>query len=302
LFLSAVNIVFYPIVSNWFVYASVNAALVIIIFTIVVKYECKTDAEKLELKNKFSLLKLLRYWYPMIIILYIFKNVYLLVKYIKPEDIDALLIRIDFGMFGVNPTQWIYQFSNPSLTEFLEVIYILYYLVIPVYGIQLYTKKKYEDFKFSVFVLFVGFYLAYTLYLIFPAIGPRFYLHDFYSIQTELPGIFLTEPLRAILDFAESIPAGVPNPQDYVQRDAMPSLHAEVAILLAYLSKKMKLKSFYLYLIYCVLMLIATVYLRYHYVIDLVAGALLAVMTVIIGKLMYEYKDGEFVPRTSSNI
>jgi membrane-associated phospholipid phosphatase len=301
LFLSAVNTVFYAVVPYWFVYASVNAALIIIIFVIVVKYECKTEAEKLELKDKFSMLKLLRFWYPMIIILYIFKDIYLLVMYIKPEDIDAILIQIDFRIFGVNTTQWIYKFSNPVLTEFLEIIYILYYLVIPIYGIQLYTKKRYEDFKFSVFVLYIGFYLAYILYLVFPAIGPRFYLHDFYSIQNELPGLFLTEPLRAILDFAESIPAGVPNPQDYVQRDAMPSLHAEVAILLAYLAKKMKLKSFGLYLVYCILMLIATVYLRYHYVIDLIAGALSALVAVFIGKLMYEYKDGEFIPRTSSN-
>jgi membrane-associated phospholipid phosphatase len=130
-----------------------------------------------------------------------------------------------------------------------------------------------------------------VLYLIFPAVGPRFHLHNFYSIDTELPGLFLTKPLRVILNFGESIPAGIANPQDYVQRDAMPSLHAEIAILLAYLSKKLKLKSFYFYLPYCILMLIATVYLRYHYVIDLIAGAALAVAALWIGKLMYQEKD-----------
>jgi membrane-associated phospholipid phosphatase len=103
--------------------------------------------------------------------------------------------------------------------------------------------------------------------------------------------MLLTKPLRVILNFGESIPSGVINPQDYVQRDAMPSLHAEIAILLAYLSRKLKLKSFYFYLPYCILMLIATVYLRYHYVIDLIAGAALALAAVWIGKFMYQKKD-----------
>jgi membrane-associated phospholipid phosphatase len=210
------------------------------------------------------------------------------------------LINIDSLIFGVNPTQWAFRFANPLLTEFLQIIYGLYYLVIPAYGIEVFMKKRYKDFNYSVFVLFIGFYLAYILYLIFPAVGPRFHLHDFYAIQAELPGLFLTEPIRAFLNFGESIPAGVTNPQDYVQRDAMPSLHAEVAILLAYLAKKLNMKSFYFYLPYCILMLVATIYLRYHYVIDLLAGALLAFIPILIGKLMYQLKDGEFIPKSIS--
>ena len=291
LFLTAVNVIFNSILPFWYILASVNIILIVLISYTVISYESKPDEEKAKLKEKFSLLKLIRFWYPMIVILYIFKEVYLLVRPVNPNDCDLALINIDYWMFGVNPTVWIYRFANPILTEFLQIIYSLYYLVIPAYGIEIYIKKRYGDFQFSVFVLFIGFYIAYVLYLIFPAVGPRFHLHNFYSIDTELPGLFLTKPLRVILNFGESIPAGVVNPQDYVQRDAMPSLHAEIAILLAYLSKKLKLKSFYFYLPYCILMLIATVYLRYHYVIDLIAGAALAVAALWIGKLMYQEKD-----------
>lgn len=291
LFLTAVNIVFNSILPYWYILAAVNIILIALISYIVISYESKPDEEKAELKNKFSLLKLIRFWYPMIVILYIFKEIYLFVRPINPYDCDLALINIDYWMFGVNPTVWIYRFANPILTEFLQIIYSLYYLVIPAYGIEIYMKKRYGDFRFSVFVLFIGFYIAYVLYLIFPAVGPRFHLHNFYSIDTELPGLFLTKPLRVILNFGESIPAGVLNPQDYVQRDAMPSLHAEIAILLAYLSKKLKLKSFYFYMPYCLLMMLATVYLRYHYVIDLIAGAALALAAIWIGKLMYQKKD-----------
>lgn len=300
LFLTAVNIIFSSVLPNWFLYSLVNITLIFIIFAIVVKYEF--SAPELKLENTFSQLKIVRFWYPMILILYVFKEVYVLGKPINPNDIDLALIKIDFWMFRVNPTVWSYKFANPLLTEFLQIIYGLYYLVIPAYGLEVFLKKRYKDFNYSVFVLFVGFYLAYILYLIFPAVGPRFHLHEFYSIDSELPGLLLTDPLRVFLNFGESIPAGVTNPQDYVQRDAMPSLHAAAAILLAYLAKMLKLKSFYFYLPYSIFMLIATVYLRYHYVIDLIAGALLAFTAVLIGKLMYQNKGGEFTPKPNSNI
>jgi membrane-associated phospholipid phosphatase len=252
-----------------------------------VKHESKSEAEKDDSRNKFSFLKFIRFWYPMFLILYVFKESYLLVHPINSVDIDPLLIQADYLLFRTNPTQWIYQFANPLLTEFLQIIYSLYYVVIPVYGIELFLKKRYDDFNYSVFVLFAGFYLAYTFYFITPAIGPRFYLHDFYSINTELPGLWLTDLMRSFLNFGESIPAGVANPQDYVQRDAMPSLHAEIAILLAYLSKKLKLRSFYFYFPYSLLMIISTIYLRYHYVVDIAAGALAALVTVWIAKVVY---------------
>jgi len=299
LFLTAANVVFNSVIGYWHVLTAINLILVFIISLIVIRYESKPEEEKRKLSYKF--LRIIRFWYPVLIILYIFKEIYLLIHPINPNDIDLALINIDFLMFGVNPTQWIYKFSNPALTELLQIIYIMYYLVIPIYGIELFLKKRYEDFQFSVFVLFSGFYIAYVLYFIFPAVGPRFYLHDFYSIETELPGLLLTNPLRAILNFAESIPAAVTSPQDYVQRDAMPSLHAEIAILLAYLSKKLGMKSFYFYLPYCLLMILATVYLRYHYVIDLIAGAALAGIAVLLGSLMYAKKDSEYAEKSKVN-
>lgn len=278
---------FHSVLPYWYILSAVNLSLIFIISIIIIKYESKQEGEKEEIKNKPSLLKLLRFWYPMILILYIFKQSYLLVRPINPNDIDLTLIKIDHWLFGVNPTEWMLKFANPLLTEFLQIIYNLYYIIIPIYGIEVYLKKKYDEFNYSVFILFVGFYSAYILYFFTPAIGPRFYLHDFYSIETELPGLWLTDILRTFLDFGESIPAGVSNPQDYVQRDAMPSLHAEIVILLAYLTKKLKFKSFCFYFPYCLLMMLATVYLRYHYVIDLIAGAVVALVPIWIGRVVY---------------
>ncbi len=238
--------------------------------------------------NQFSLLRILRFWYSVAVILICFKETYYIILSLKPDDWDILFIKADFAIFGVNPTQWAYRFANPWLTEFLQIIYFFYYFLIIVYGLELYLWKRYDEYKYATFVILSGFYLCYIFYVIFPAIGPRFILHDFASINAELPGIFFTKWIRSFLDFGESIPVGVSNPQVFAQRDAMPSAHTALALILVYLSKKIKSKSFYFYLPYLILLVISTIYLRYHYVIDIAAGIFIAVIAIIVCKIIYK--------------
>lgn len=162
--------------------------------------------------------------------------------------------------------------------------------MIIVYGLELYLWKRYSEYKYAMYMIVLGFWVSYLLYLVFPAVGPRFTLHDFYSIKTQLPGLFFTDKLRAFLDFGESIPSGVANPIAFAQRDAFPSLHLSMAILVAYLSRKIKSKSFYFYLPYTILIAISTIYLRYHYVVDLFAGILTIVFVIYLGNYLYKFR------------
>lgn len=292
--LLSLNIIFSSVVTYWYLLVLLNIALICFIIYAVPIYEkdCELNPKA---EEKFSILKLFRYWYGVVFILVCFKEVYLLIHFISPADYDKLLIQLDYRIFGVNPTQWIYKYNNPLLTEFLQIIYIFYYVMIAIYGLELYLWKRYKEFKYAIFVIFTGFYIAYVLYLIFPAAGPRFYLHDFYSTNTELPGLYLTELIRRILDFGESIPYNVSNPVDFAQRDAMPSAHASLALTIAYLSWKIKSKSFYFYLPYFFLIVFATIYLRYHYVVDIIAGIILAVITILIGEYLLKHSpEGKF--------
>jgi membrane-associated phospholipid phosphatase len=253
---------------------------------LISKYEIDRSASGLDEAGYRPILKSFRYWYGIAVILLSFKESYYIIQSLRPNDNDALLIRWDYVIFGVNPTVWAYRFANKYLTEFLQIIYFYYYIMIIVYGLENYLWKKYGEFKYTILVLFTAFFSSYLLYMVFPANGPRFHLHDFYSISRDLPGIFLTEPIRSFLNAGESIPAGITNPQDYVQRDAMPSLHISIAFLIAYLSWKFRSKSFYFYLPYSVLMVIATIYLRYHYVVDIFAGMIIALASIILSKIV----------------
>ena len=285
LILSLILLIFNIKVDYWYLFIPLNVILIYAIWKIVSVYEHKIETNNINEADEKSLLKVLRYWYGVAAILIIFKQVYFIIFSLNLPDWDILFIKMDYSIFGVNPTQWIYKFENPFLTEFLQIIYSYYYPMIVVFGLELYLRHRYKEFKYSIFIIFFSFYFSYVLYMIFPANGPRFHLHDFATISTELPGIFFTDYLRAFLNFGESIPRGVHNPQDYVQRDVMPSLHIITAFLIMYLSGKFRLKSFYLYVPYLILMAIATIYLRYHYVVDIIGGIIVALFTIWIGKL-----------------
>lgn len=203
---------------------------------------------------------------------------------------DEYLIRIDRWLFGVNPTEYLSRFLNPFAVEFLQIVYGLFYVMPLVYALELYLWHRYEELKYAFFVVFFGFYLSFIGYLLVPAIGPRFTLFDFHNTNIELAGFFFAEKIRYIIDVGESIPANIINPQDFAQRDAFPSGHALIVILITYLSHKIKSKSFYFYLPYSILLIFSTVYLRYHYVIDLIAAVPFALITIFVANKLYKGK------------
>jgi membrane-associated phospholipid phosphatase len=281
--------IFYNVkLEYWYIFIPLNLFFVFIICKLVSAFESGVSSGKINEQGKNSLLKVFRYWYGIAAILYIFKQVYIVGFSLKPADLDPMFMKWDLMLFGVNPTQWIHQFANPFLTEFLQIIYVYYYPMIAVFGLELYLSHRYKEFKYTIFILFFSFFLSYLLYMLFPANGPRFHLHEFTAITNELPGVFLTDYIRMFLNFGESIPSNVSNPQDYVQRDAMPSLHTITAFLIMWLSWKFRSKSFYFYLPYFICMVIATVYLRYHYVVDIFGGLVVCGFTITVGKLVYK--------------
>ena len=209
---------------------------------------------------------------------------------LTPNIHDDLLIRIDYLIFGFNPTIELFKIANPYFTEFLQIIYISFYILPVVYALELFLWHRYEEMKYATFVIFLGFYLSFIGYLILPAVGPRFQLHNFYNLNNELPGILLTNILRDVINLGESITKDVLNAAAIAQRDAFPSGHTIIILIIVYLSKKTKSNSFYFYLPYSILLIFSTIYLRYHYVIDIIGGVLISFITILIANFIYKKK------------
>lgn len=214
--------------------------------------------------------------FPVTCVLVIFDSLGSLVHYINPSDIDPVLIGLDFLIFKDHPTVMLEKIMNPLLTDILQLAYSTYYFIPISFGVVLWLNNKREEFDRSVFLILFCFYLSYLGYILFPALGPRFTID---RLQTsELRGFLVAEPIQQFLNRLEGI-----------KRDAFPSGHTGIALTVLYLAYRFKRGFFWILLPVVSGLVFSTVYCRYHYVVDVIAGFGLTLITILLGEWYYEW-------------
>jgi len=76
-----------------------------------------------------------------------------------------------------------------------------------------------------------------------------------------------------------------------IKRDAFPSGHTGVALTALYLAYRYNKTLFRIYLPVVGLLLFSTVYCRYHYVVDVIAGVILAAAAIFFGEIYYKWQE-----------
>ena len=216
---------------------------------------------------------------------------------------DAVLIAADRWIFGGDPGAWLARIATRWLTEILQICYTSFYALMISVGIELWDQAWREErapvseqvpgrspspararFHLYTFSCALGFIISFVGYLLVPAVGPRFTIFPFASIERELPGLFLAGPLRGFVDAGGLAPGvhlgtGIPAA---AARDVFPSGHTMMTLVAMYWACRFRLEVRRLLLIVGSLLIVGTVYLRYHYVVDVVAGAALAAVCVAL--------------------
>ncbi len=205
-------------------------------------------------------------------ILVVFNTLTDIVPAVNPQDIDYILIKMDYQLLGLYPTRYLERFQSRLLTDILHIGYISYYFLPFLLGVSLKLRKMEKEFQHGLFLILLCFYLSYIGYILFPALGPRYRLLH----ETELQGLLIYNHLDPILNYLEGI-----------KRDAFPSGHTAITLLVLHLGFKYHKRVFLLSLPFAVLLLLSTVYLRYHYVVDVIAGAGLYLFTIIVGNMLW---------------
>ncbi len=272
--LSLLNVLFAAVVQAWLLLVGCNVLLIVLILFFAAK--AKTSSSRV--------VRYIRDWYPVPMILYVFKETYLMVHPIHPQDFDWLLIDIDRWIFGTDPTHWLMGIAHPVVTEILQISYACYYIILLSVFFELDLEKRHTEYFLGAFLVVYGFYLSYVGYFLLPAVGPRFMLHEFNSMNSDLPGLWLTNTLRDFVNAGESIPKGASQVVEFAQRDAFPSGHTQLTLVILYIAFTNRLKSRWVLLVVGSLLIVSTVYLRYHYVVDVIAGAVFFVFTIWSGK------------------
>lgn len=215
-----------------------------------------------------------RNWYPLPFVASCYKEMALFIPAVRGSDADRALANLDHRFWGANPTVWIERLYAPLLTEFLQAIYTLFIPAVLLIAWLLWRRRKYTEFQYYAFLIALGFLASYIGYLAVPARGPRFLLKDLQNIP--LTGIWFFNEMQTALDRLES-----------AHYDCFPSGHTELTILAWWGSRMISKRLFQLYLAYTACIIFATVYLRYHYTIDLLAGAVTAAVLILAAPVLY---------------
>ncbi|GBE06780.1 MAG TPA: phosphatase PAP2 family protein [Nitrospirae bacterium] len=267
LLLSAVTIIFIRQIPDAHIILSVYTALAV---TLVILILLKKRYNGKALTFTYHLV------YPYLAVVLIFDSLGRLIRYINPATYDHLLIRLDYMIFGAHPTVLFESVTSPIITELLQYAYISYYFLPIILGTALIVKNKDAELERSIFLVVLCFYLSYVGYILVPAIGPRFTMHHLQSF--DLHGVLL----RDIIDSTLSVLEGI-------KRDAFPSGHTAVTLVVLSLAFRFQRPLFWIFLPFVLGLIVSTVYLRYHYVVDIIGGILLFLFTMYIGEKYYDY-------------
>ena len=203
-------------------------------------------------------------WLPLPAVVFTYETLANVVPVCWTNTIDPWLRDADRSLFAQDPGVLLESWVSPPLTNAFSLAYGLYYVLPLFLAIWFYVRERVafrELVAGEIGALFIG-YLGY-LYL--PAVGP--YMHHPETFSVALSGDFVGDAIRLLnADRSTAAP-----------RDAFPSLHTCNAVTILLVCWKHDRRAFLVYLVPMTALIAATVYLRFHYVVDVAAGALLAI-------------------------
>lgn len=235
-------------------------------------------------------LAFVRHFYPVLLYTGFYRETGLLNQMFVTGYLDPFFIRLEERLFGVQPSvtlmeAWPYLW----LSELFYVAYFSYYMMIAGVGLALYVRERRQFYHYVSIVSFV-FYACYLTYICLPVMGPRIFFRDL--TDYELPAGLLPA------DFAPEFPAVVQVGLFYrimaviyhvfeSPGAAFPSSHVAVALCTVYFSARYLPAIWRVHAVVVVLLCVSTVYCRYHYVVDVAAGAFAAAVLIPLGNRLY---------------
>ena len=220
-------------------------------------------------------LKFVRAWYPILLLIYLYSESGLINNLVFEAPLDPIYISMDKLIFHCEPAMVLpVKFSNRFLIEFFHFSYFTYYLYLPVIGGILYFKDKqfFEEFLFTISLTLLSCYL---LFIFFPATGPIPLRRGLYS------GFF---PSIMDLIYYLDTPGG-----------AFPSSHVAAAVVcMVMVLRKERILGLILIPFVAGLM-VATIYCRYHYAVDAIAGIIYGILMILLCDFLYKRMASYFV-------
>ena len=268
-------------VPNWPRLLGAHAACLLLVHLLIQAYARHESVKVLDF---------LRHFYPVLLYTAFFIETGSLNRMFFKDYLDPLVAQWEQQLFGCQPSV-LFMHKLPWLTvsELFYISYFSYYIMIAGVGIALFLRSRQQFFHYVSVVSFL-FYVCYLIYIVLPVIGSRAFFRqvDGYS----LPAV--TQQLAVTDAYPEAVQAGpFFNIMKWVYRmfeapgAALPSSHVAVALCTVFFSFRYLRRIRYLHLTVAFLLCLSTVYCRYHYVVDVLAGLATAAVVIPIGNWLY---------------
>lgn len=197
-------------------------------------------------------LALVAHWYP---------ETYELGKCILP-NLDHLFTAADQWLFCCQPSM---EFSKAMpyrwFNELMNFGYLTYFFMIIGTALFFFFSNRPLSQK-TTFIILCSFLFYYIIFIILPVSGPQFY---FPYPDNTIPDAGIFRRLLMLVQEAGEKPTG-----------AFPSSHVGICLINLALLYKYARKVFYVLLPIAILLICSTVYIKAHYLIDVIAGFITA--------------------------
>jgi membrane-associated phospholipid phosphatase len=224
-------------------------------------------------KPSAGALRMIRDWHPLLLFPFLYKEVELLAAVIGDWRMSAAIPAWEAALFAGQPSLYLSErLAFVPLSEYLHFCYLSYVLVIPSVAAYWYVSGRREAFGELLLMLTAVLLGSYLFFILLPVDSP-YYLSQ--RLGPPLSGHFF-------FDLAHQISA-----RGGARGGAFPSAHVSGAVVLSLVAWRHQRRLAYLIFPITGGVMIATVYGRFHYVLDTLAGAAIAIAVVVAYRLFF---------------
>jgi len=223
-------------------------------------------------KNKF--IGFVRYVTPFTLITYWYPETYYLSHEVILPNLDHFFEHLDIYLFGCSPAmEFSKAFPQAIVSEIMYFGYFSYFLIFLFTFLYFYFVNPRNAEK-SMFYCLCSFFIFYIIFTFIPVAGPQFYYNP---PDDQVPdGYIFSTLMRWIQDSGEK-PTG-----------AFPSSHVGLTIITMSILFKNTKKLFFIVLPVAIILVTSTVYIKAHYLIDVIAAFIVAPMIFVASRQIFK--------------
>jgi membrane-associated phospholipid phosphatase len=208
--------------------------------------------------------RLARYLYPMFFFMLMYEQTGKINHILFPGFLDSCFRQVEGQIFGMQPAVVFAQrFPQRWLAEYMHCAYFSYYLLFMALGVFLYLRRSRAAFFDYMLSLCGTAYFCFLIYVFLPVRG---------AVTYELGDAPGNGPFTSVM--------GVIYRYFEVEGAAFPSSHVAVAAVVLYYTIRYARPATWIVGPLVISLMAATVYCRYHYTIDVLAGLATAALLI----------------------